>query len=87
MLVMMFPFIGFIFIFLDAEEVVTRILTHGLNGVIATINMGAQSEQNLIDKGKEDMRIANEKNQVFSFNHFISFCFVFRSTQRCQLSF
>lgn len=38
LLVMLFPFLAYLFFFLDAEEVVTKIVVTGLNAVIASIN-------------------------------------------------
>jgi hypothetical protein len=40
-LVLLFPYITYLFLFLDIEDVVTRFMTSGLNSVISCVNNGA----------------------------------------------
>lgn len=48
-LVMLFPFLAYLFFFLDGEEVVTSIMTTGLNAVISSINKrGTNDEKNQV---------------------------------------
>ena len=48
-LVMLFPFLAYLFFFLDGEEVVTSIMTTGLNAVVSSINKrGANDDKNQV---------------------------------------
>jgi hypothetical protein len=48
-LVMLFPFLAYLFFFLDAEEVVTNIMANGLNAIVASINKhGTNTDKNQV---------------------------------------